>query len=278
MNPQAFIGRREQCEDIADPLRMSGLAALLDHDRPPWKPGVLPPLGHWLCFPPQTRQSRLGPDGHPARTAAGLLPTVELPRRMWAGSRISFLGDIPLGAPIVRTSTLIAATPKSGRSGDMLLATVRHEIATRGGPTAIAEDQDIVYRAAATGAPAASPADATEDVPTATHGVTPDPVMLFRYSALTFNAHRIHYDRDYCRDVEGYPGLVVHGPLIATLLLDRFLRHRPAAPVAFYGFHAISPIFDGERITLGFTEDEGDASLRAVGRRGTAMSAIVRCA
>lgn len=267
------IGRRETQHDIADPQRMAQLAALLDHDVPPWMPGVLPPLGHWLCFPSIVRRSLIGEDGHPRRTDDGLLPAVDLPRRMWAGSRIRFLADIPLGSPIVRTSALIAATPKIGRSGRMLFATVGHEIAREDGEIAIVEEQDIVYREAAT-LPVRTRADmgAIEAI---TRSITPDPVLLFRYSALTFNGHRIHYDRDYCRTVEAYPGLVVHGPLIATLMLDHLLRHRPNAPIAAYSFRATAPSFDGERITLVLTELADGAKLRAIGPYGPAMDAAV---
>ena len=232
MDIQSCVGRQEVQYDIADPQRMLRLAAMLDHDVPPWDPNVLPPLGHWLCFQPQARQSLIGPDGHPLRTDEGLLPNVDLPRRMWAGSRIRFLGDISLGAAIVRTSTLTAATPKSGHSGNMLFVTVRHEIAQAGAEPAIVEEQDIVYRAAvAPGTKVTRPVTEAGDPDPITRQIAPDSVMLFRYSALTFNSHRIHYDRAYCCDVEGYPSLVIHGPLLATLLLDHLLRQRPPARV-----------------------------------------------
>jgi 3-methylfumaryl-CoA hydratase len=272
---QSFLGRQERQSDVAEPQRMSDLAALLDHDGSSWTAGVLPPLGHWLYFLPQVRQSRIGIDGHPLRDDGGLLPTVDLPRRMWAGSRIDFIADIPLGAAIERTSTLIAATPKSGRSGNMLLATVRHEIAPQGGAPAIVEEQDIVYReAAVAGAPFHRPSIDAGDPEAAARSITADPVMLFRYSALTFNCHRIHYDRDYARDVEGYPGLVVHGPLIATLMLDHLMQQRPGVRIATYNFRAMSPTFDGETIRLGMIETRGGASPRAVSPAGVAMTAI----
>jgi 3-methylfumaryl-CoA hydratase len=156
----------------------------------------------------------------------------------------------------------------------MLLVTVRHEIACDGGEPAIIEEQDIVYREAATsGTPMTRPTTEVEDVDPITREIAPDPVMLFRYSALTFNSHRIHYDRDYSREVEGYPSLVVHGPLIATLLLDHLLRKRPAARVASYGFRAVSPIFEGETITLGLRFAGDEARLRAIGPAGIAMAA-----
>ncbi|WP_272800693.1 acyl-CoA dehydrogenase [Sphingobium sp. AntQ-1] len=249
--------------------------AVLDHDRPPWTPGMLPPLGHWLCFPPTVRQSLIGECGHPQRTSTGLLPAIDLPRRMWAGSRVRFIADIPLGTQMTRVSTLVAAQFKAGRSGRMLFVTVRHEIAPEGGDTAIIEEQDIVYREAAVpGRPAPRPLIDAGEADQLTRTIVPDPVMLFRYSAVTFNSHRIHYDRDYCRDIEAYPGLVVQGPFIATLLLDHLLRHRPELTITAYRFRAQGPIFDGETITLGLTEATDAVILRAIGPAGPAMVAI----
>lgn len=279
MDFQDHVGRQERQADVADACRIAGLAALLDHDPSPWEPDVLPPLGHWLHFQPQVRQSLIAADGHRRREDGGLLPAVDLPRRMWAGSRVRFLADIALGTPIERTSTLIAATPKRGRSGDMLFVTVRHEIAPKDQATAIVEEQDIVYREAATpGAPFTRPIVDPGKLESAVRMVTTDPVMLFRYSALTFNGHRIHYDREYTRDVEGYPGLVVHGPLIATLLLDHALRRMPGASIASYSFRALSPLFDGEAITLALSGTAEAAALRAIGPAGLAMTADIRFA
>jgi 3-methylfumaryl-CoA hydratase len=273
IDPQAYVGRTEVRRDWSDPDRVARLAATLDHATPPWPGSVLPPLGHWLCFLPADREAAIGRDGHPERTDDGLLPNVDLPRRMWAGSRIRFLGDIPLNAPIVRTSTLIAATPKSGRSGRMLLATLRHAIAVEGGEPAIVE-QDIVYREQAqTGTPFVRPASDPGEADPFIRSVVPDSVLLFRYSALTFNAHRIHYDRDYARDDEGYPGLVVHGPLVATLMLDHLVRERNA-PILSYSFRAASPVFDGETIALGLRRDGDGVALRAVGPAGVAMTGV----
>ena len=274
IDPAHYIGRQERAADIADPMRVAGLAALLDYATPPWGTGFLPPLGHWLLFQPKARQSALGEDGHPRRTADSLLPAADLPRRMWAGSRIRFLAEIPLGTPLERVSTLVAATPKTGRSGRMLFATVRHEIMAAGAGPVIVDEHDIVYREAAVPGTMMERACAEAGPPLAeTRAVTPDTVALFRYSALTFNGHRIHYDRAYCNDVEAYPGLVVHGPLIATLLLDLLVRNRPGRTVAAYSFRAIAPTFDGETITLGFTETGGEVTLRADNGFGPAMTA-----
>ncbi|WP_278374136.1 acyl-CoA dehydrogenase [Sphingobium xenophagum] len=270
----SFIGREEVVHDFSDRHRIARLAALLDHETSFLAPDVLPPLGHWLCFLPGDRQSRIGPDGHPLRSGEGLLPNVDLPRRMWAGSRIRFLGDIALDAPISRRSRVIAADFKSGRSGEMLFVTLRHEIAEHGQAEQIVEEQDIVYRQSVSSVePFARRTLAVEGQDAAVRCVTPDPIMLFRYSALTFNSHRIHYDRDYARDKEGYPGLVVQGPLMATLLMDHLLRTEPRAKVVRFNFRAVSPVFDGEEVLCGWSADGDLRRLRAIGPFGPATIA-----
>jgi 3-methylfumaryl-CoA hydratase len=249
---QAWIGRTETVTDVAAEGPLIRLAALLDHEGSPWTAGELPPLAHWLYFLPRASQSQLGEDGHP--TSSGLLPMVPLPRRMWAGGRLEWHGPIAIGAALSRRSTIMNIAPKSGKSGNMVFVTVQHEIFADG-VLAVTESQDIVYRgrpipvAAAPGS--AAPATAAA-LPTASHTrmIHPDPVLLFRFSALTFNSHRIHYDREYARDVESYPGLVVHGPLIATLLMDHCLRHHPGRRPARLSFRAQSPLYDGAAFAL----------------------------
>lgn len=248
----AWVGRKETREDVATAAPLAGLAALLDHDVSPWVPGTVPPLAHWLYFLPTARQSVIGEDGHPRRDGAGLLPPVPLPRRMWAGSRIDFLSPVAVGAALTRVTTIDAIKPKRGASGELLFVTLRHDIAADG-VAVIREEQDIVFRepAPATSAPATVPVMPQEPEPAETvRSLSPDPVLLFRYSALTFNAHRIHYDRDYARDVEGYSGLVVHGPLIATLLMDHFLRTAPGAIPRRFSFRAEAPLIDGAPFDL----------------------------
>ena len=259
----AWVGRSETREDVATAAPVAGLAALLDHDVSPWVSGEVPPLGHWLYFLPTARQSVIGEDGHPRRDSTSLLPPVPLPRRMWAGSRIEFLSPIPVDAALTRVTTIDAIKPKRGTSGDLLFVTLRHDI-TADGVAAIREEQDIVFResAPASPVPAPSPAGPAETEPAdAVRSVLPDPVLLFRYSALTFNAHRIHYDRDYAEGVEGYAGLVVHGPLIATLLIDHALR-AGFAPRAFR-FRAEAPLIDGAPFDLCLTREGGGARLWA---------------
>jgi 3-methylfumaryl-CoA hydratase len=237
-----WIGRTERSVDRVTAAPVAGLAATLDRDDPAPKDGdALPPLWHWLYFLPHLRASEVGPDGHAKR--GGFLPPIRLPRRMWAGGRVTFRAPLHIGESIARESRIVDIAHKEGRSGPLAFVVVRHTIEGRGG-IAIVEEHDIVYR----GEPGGRTPNA--DPPPAPVGavwsreIHPDPVLLFRYSALTFNSHRIHYDRRYVTDVEGYPGLVVHGPLIATLLVD-LLRHAlPHAHVGAFSFRASSPLFD----------------------------------
>lgn len=270
-----WIGRTETTEDVASAGQVAGLAALLDHEQPPWRRNEIPPLGHWLYFLPRARQSEIGEDGHPRR--GGFLPPVDLPRRMWAGSRISFRTFIELNAPMTRRSTIADVKAKVGASGQMAFVTIRHEISTAAG-TALTEEQDIVYLEAP-GAALAEPPPPLD--PAMTSGafasrIIPDPTLLFRFAALTFNAHRIHYDRNYCRGVEGYPGLVVQGPLTAMLLMDHFLRIRPGARVEHFAFRAQRPLYDTQPFFLDLAPSAGGAELRALDAHGaTAVVAHV---
>jgi 3-methylfumaryl-CoA hydratase len=204
---------------------------------------VLHPVWHWLYFLPLARQSEIGPDGHPKR--GGFLPPVALPRRMWAGSKLQFEGPLHVGDAVERVSTIEDVSEKSGRTGTLVFVKVRHEVRRQGeARAAILENQDIVYREPAkpgdpAPAPTAAPASSAWS-----RTITPDPVLLFRYSALTFNSHRIHYDRPYATGEEGYGGLVVHGPLIATLLLDLVRRSLPGAQVLRFDFRAVRPLID----------------------------------
>ncbi|WP_345251711.1 FAS1-like dehydratase domain-containing protein [Pigmentiphaga soli] len=239
---RGWIGRTETLEDVATPAPLRALAATLDSDDAATaRPGELPPGSHWLYFLPVVRQSEIGPDGHPRR--GGMLPPVPLPRRMWAGSRLRFHQPLRVGQPLLRISRVSDVSMKAGRTGPLVFVNIDHEIHAEG-RLAIAERQDIVYRQAQKPGEAATvPAAAPENC-SWRRDVLPDPVLLFRYSALTFNGHRIHYDRPYAIQTEGYPGLVVHGPLIATLLLDLLRRELPQARVSSFGFRAASPLFD----------------------------------
>lgn len=257
---QQWQGRTETLTDdlVAYPVR--ALAATLDRNDPdPAAGDVLPPLWHWLYFLPHARQSEIGEDGHPRR--GGFLPPVPLPRRMWAGGRLSWHQPLRVGDAVRRTSRIESVTHKAGRSGDLLFVLVRHELHGPQG-LALTEEHDIVYRAMpAPGDPAPPPTPAPTGAAW-TRTLQPDPVLLLRYSALTFNGHRIHYDRPYVTEVEGYPGLVVHGPLIATLLLDLLRRERPDAQVRRFSFKAVRPTFDLHPLQLNGQPSEDGRSVR----------------
>jgi 3-methylfumaryl-CoA hydratase len=245
-----WIGRSETLHDSIVPYPVVALHATLDHPPPAVAPGfALPYLWHWLYFLPTYRHSELGEDGHPTR--GGFLPPVPLPRRMWAGSQLQFHQPVRVGDAMQRTSTIADVTVKDGRTGRLVFVKVQHDLRVVGAAEpSITEWHDIVYREAkrpddVEPAPTAAPTDAAWQRPW-----TPDDVMLFRYSALTFNGHRIHYDRRYVTQVEGYPGLIVHGPLIATLLMDLLRREMPQADVAEFRFRAIRPTFDGATLQV----------------------------
>jgi len=214
--------------------------ALLDHDCTVSVGDELPPAWHWMFTNPAVRQSQLGPDGHPKR--GGFLPPLGLPRRMWAGSDVEFHAPIRVGDRIERTSRIESITAKSGSTGDLVFVVLRHEIASStGGRTT--DLQRLVFREAASGSNAA-PAKSGGLPPPGefTLSITPDPVMLFRFSALTFNGHRIHYDEPYATRVEGYAGLLVHGPLLALAMLDNLKRAKPSERVKTFSFTPKRPI------------------------------------
>jgi 3-methylfumaryl-CoA hydratase len=238
---RTWIGREETIEDTVTPVPVRALSATLDRDDPPVKSGdELPPLWHWLYFLPLHRQSEIGPDGHAKR--GGFLPPVPLPRRMWAGGRFQFIKPLRVGEAINRRSEIADVTMKEGRSGALVFVLVRHHIGNPDG-IAIVEEHDIVYRGLPPAGEAPPAPPKAPDGAVWKRGIEPDDVLLFRYSALTFNGHRIHYDRRYVTQEEGYPGLIVHGPLIATLLTDLVRRNSKAAMTAFK-FKAVSPLFD----------------------------------
>ncbi|RZI65088.1 MAG: acyl-CoA dehydrogenase [Variovorax sp.] len=241
---QAWQGRSEMLADDITAAPVRAMAATLDRDdAAPVAGNRLPELWHWLYFLPHHRQSEIGVDGHAKR--GGFLPPVPLPRRMWAGGRLQWEPGNPLrvGDAAKRVSTIAAVTHKTGRSGELVFVQVRHEVHNAHG-LALTEEHDIVYRAAAApGDAAPAPTPAPMDA-TFSRTLVPDDVLLFRYSALTFNGHRIHYDRRYVTELEGYPGLIVHGPLIATLLVDLLRRERPDATLSRFEFRAVRPTFD----------------------------------
>jgi 3-methylfumaryl-CoA hydratase len=272
-----WIGREETVDDVVRRDAVRGLYATLDRPDCLREPLRVPQLVHWLHFHPVALQSDIGADGHPKR--GGFLPPVPLPRRMWAGSRLRFTRTPAIGERIVRRSLIKDVRITEGRSGALVFVTVEHQISGDAGAE-LTDEHDIVYR----DAPAAgAKPPAARAAPTGAvwrRQVTPDPVMLFRYSALTFNGHRIHYDQPYVTQVEGYPGLIVHGPLIATLLLDLFDREQPQARVAEFSFRAVSPLFDiAPFFVCGAPADNQSAQLWAENASGAlAMEASVKIA
>ena len=225
---RSWIGKQETVHDQVTRFPIAALSATLDRDDPAPRAGdPLPPLWHWLYFLPTARQSILGPDGHPAR--GGFLPPVPLPRRMWAGGRFTFHQPLRVDETITRTSTVQDVTIKHGRNGALCFVLVKHEVSGHERPGVGRRARHRLSRHAATqrGSGRAARPVRTDDV-WRRDIVTRATPLLFRYSALTFNSHRIHYDRRYVTETEGYPGLIVHGPLIATLLIDLLRRNTPA--------------------------------------------------
>ena len=254
---QYWIGRTELARDVLGATPVHALRATLDLDPVVVEAGFeLPPLWHWLYFLPLHRASEIGTDGHARR--GGFLPPVPLPRRMWAGSAFEFRAPLHIGDAVERLSTIEDVRAKSGRSGALVFVKVRHELRAHGSDeAALMEWHDIVYRGARQPGDAEPAPRAAPPIAAWQRSIVPDEVLLFRYSALTFNGHRIHYDRRHATQAEGYPGLVVHGPLIATLLIDLLRRHLPAVEVAAFEFKALRPSFDGQRLELcGRTEGD----------------------
>jgi 3-methylfumaryl-CoA hydratase len=244
MNLTDWIGRTEILCDTVTPTPFAALSATFDRDTSrPLQGTPLPPLWHWLYFLPIHHQSEIGADGHAQR--GGFLPPVPLPRRMWAGSQFTFHQPLRIGDALERRSTIENVSEKSGRTGRLVFVKVRHEIRRADeADIVLTEFHNIVYREAACPDDIAPPPKAAPSDSAWEKRWEPDDVLLFRYSALTFNGHRIHYDRKYATEVEGYPGLIVHGPMVATLLLD-LLRHQlPNAHVLSYEFRAVRPMFD----------------------------------
>jgi 3-methylfumaryl-CoA hydratase len=260
MDGTEAVGRVRTDRDAMDPWPSRAFIATMGLERPAPGPGdPLPPFWHWMHFLEAAPRGSLGLDGHPA--PGWFLPDTGLPRRMWAGGRLEFHAPLPLGQPAERATTVASVARKEGRTGPLAFVTVRHEIAGGAG-LAVTEEQDIVYRTdPPPGAPRPVP-PMTPEGETAAREWVCDETVLFRYSALTFNGHRIHYDLAHATETEGYPGLVVHGPLLATLLLElaaEMLRDRFTGGFrGRFAFRAVSPVFAGERFAAcGRAEGEG---------------------
>jgi 3-methylfumaryl-CoA hydratase len=245
---KAWIGRSETVHDPLAAPQAQAVQAMLDSDAPPLVSGAALPLAwQWFHFLPRAPQALLDSDGHPRR--GGFLPPIPYPRRMFAGARMRLLAPLVIGEPAERIGTVRDVVMKSGKSGSLAFVTVEYRFVQHG-VACIEEEQDIVYREP--GPPVSAPVAAELPAlpPDAwSHSLVPDTRLLFRFSALTFNAHRIHYDRPYAMAEEGYPGLVVHGPLTAVLLLDLVRRHS-ARPVVGFTFRGLAPLFDGHPLRL----------------------------
>ncbi|WP_223119692.1 FAS1-like dehydratase domain-containing protein [Salinicola corii] len=266
---ERWIGNRERCVDQLDAALVSRVAATFDKPCPaPGEP--LPPLWHWAFFQNPLSGTQLGGDGHPTR--GGFLPPADDRNRMWAGGRVEFLAPLRAGIEAERVSTVSDIQEKQGRTGSLLFVTVQHDYRQRG-EVSIRESQDIVYRQ-----PSPPKLSLDEPMPEAdwSQTIDPDPVLLFRYSAVTFNGHRIHYDWPYVTDTEGYPGLVVHGPLIATLQLQAFCDANPRARPTSMCYRGLRPLIaDKPFQTTGRITDHGIAELTAGNEDGPAHRATV---
>lgn len=243
---QSWIGKQQTVAESISAAHCQRLQHTLDRTEALATGDRLPTLWHFITHVGSTPHRAMGADGHPER--GGFLPPVALPRRMWAGGRVRFISPIAIGDEVTKTSTIEDVALKSGRSGELCFVTVRHQLSVDG-TLCIDEEQDLVFREEpAPDAPTPQPKPAPTEADWS-ETVDPSEVMLFRYSALTFNAHRIHYDRDYARDVEGYAGLVVHGPLTATLLAD-LAERAVGRPLATFSFRGMAPLFDTAPFTI----------------------------
>lgn len=259
---RSWIGSTRQKTDTISPRLVESFNAIFNSSSG-IAPGDVAPLGiHWCLAPDIAPMNALGPDGHPAR--GGFLPPVPLPRRMWAGGHMEFTGDFRIGDDIMRRSRIEDVAQKAGRSGALVFVTVRHEYLTPRG-VALSERQDIVYRDQDTGAAAASERRASTppvERAAADHSryIDASATLLFRYSALTFNGHRIHYDLPYATEVEHYPGLVFHGPLQATLL-HRLAAEISGAPLKSFDYRSVAPLFAGGTVSIHAAERQDGIDL-----------------
>ncbi|WP_432827266.1 FAS1-like dehydratase domain-containing protein [Dactylosporangium sp. CA-092794] len=259
--------------EVLQPEPAVALARLLGVDPPDLRTDGLPLLWHWVYLLERPRQADLGADGHPVR---GVIPAPPAPgrRRMWGGGRVTRLGPLLVGREATRRSEVVSSTGKEGRTGPLTVVVVRHTI-SQAGDVKVVEEQDVVYRAAvATGPPAEAEAVTPVPIEAGEWSLPVDPTLLFRFSALTYNAHRIHYDRDYARDVEGYPGLVTHGPLQA-LAMAECVRGTGALATAI-DYRLLAPLFDHQGLVAraGPAGPDRAVSVRDLSGRVTARAQV----
>jgi 3-methylfumaryl-CoA hydratase len=276
-NLRRWIGRAEERHAIADLQSMTQLHATLDRaDAKPKLGDDVPPCWHWMWFNPAERWSVLGPDGHPEK--GGFLPPVPLPRRMWAGSRLTQHRPIKVGEPIRKRSEITDVSERIGKTGRLIFVVQKLSIFA-GDELCVEEDYDAVYREAANEAAGQTTPPEAPSGGQWSRLIDPDPVLLFRYSAVTFNGHRIHYDHPYVTKVEGYPGLIVHGPLTATLLMELARDSNPGKRIASYAFRAVSPLYAVAPFSVNGKLTDKGALLWAANPQGRlAMQAEVRFA
>ncbi len=255
-----WIGRTNGVSDDIGRGPAAAMAATLDRAETAFADGdPLPYLWHWLYFLERPRMSELGLDGHVKR--GGFLPPVDLPRRMWGGSRLRFHRPLRIGGSATRNSCIKDVVEKQGRSGELVIVTIEHTIEDTEG-IAITEEQDVAYRGDALPSSGNGHGRAPDmPEPQWSRDLVPDPVLLFRYSALTFNSHRIHYDQPYATQEEGYPALIVHGPLVATLLVEEFLAQEPEREISTLNIRARHPLYQGTPVRLeGRVREDGQAA------------------
>lgn len=266
----AWIGRTEEAHDVLSRNLVKRIAATFG-EATPADGEPLPPLWQWCFFQEPVFESQLGSDGHPAR--GGFLPPADNRNRMWAGGRLEFIAPLTVGGEALRLSTILNIEEKHGRTGSLLFVTVRHDY-SQNGLLCVREEQDIVYREP--NPPRLNSGEAPENGDWS-ETVSPTPTLLFRYSAVTFNGHRIHYDYPYVTDTEGYPGLVVHGPMIATFNLRAFIRANPDKPVRHFAYRGVRPLTLPTPFQVGGRIVEpGKAQLWAGNADGVAQSAAVQ--
>jgi 3-methylfumaryl-CoA hydratase len=270
-----WIGREELCTDSITAAPAHLLAASLDRGQVDFAVGdELPPVWHWLYFLRAGRTSEVGRDGHPPR--GGFLPAIPLPRRMRAGGKFEFRRPLHVGDVAERRSRIISVEEKTGASGPLAFVVVQHEIAVAG-EVAVIEQESIVYRDAptATQPTVAAASSAAATFPPEARRYPTNEVLLFRISALTFNSHRIHYDRPYAMIEEAYPGLVVHGPLVALFMLEYLQSKRPATGLRKFSYRALAPVFCGEDVAINEAFDAATGSTRVVARGVRGVDAVV---
>lgn len=262
-----WIGRTQEASDIVTAQLVKGLRATLFQEIGEPRSGDAAPFTvHWCLAPPVFPMSELGPDGHPTR--GGFLPPVPLPRRMWAGGEIEFIDSLRVGDESTRSSRISDVTVKAGSTGTLCFVSVEHTISSPRG-VAIRERQDIVYREMSS-PQATAPAKTPVPPPKAQHREVhvSDPVLLFRYSALTFNGHRIHYDRDYVTKVEGYPGLIFHGPLQAAFIIEMAAKLRGGSPPKKFSYRGLQPLFEGSEFSINASENGNGMELWTANAEG----------